>query len=564
MKAYQGSLFSSAILALWALGGMGTAGAATTPTLPMKSVQISYHGRGFLHTQGFVRGGTTYLPLNTVLQSLRNLGISARFEQQDFMIDNLNMGNIVDRPSQGSIDILVGPYRIANVPIVDGLPQYIPIWYVMQALKQVGVNSIWNGRSWTLLSTASPGPSTARMEHVMCCTVELGTEMRFALTGSPLTVSDGEGGTFTAVVGTRYPTADGYGQVVYFFHNNDLVGWTGKPGEVTEVQKMVKRGANTLAITYANYTPADPLSNPSLAPVTLTYHWADNAMHTSGFLPIGTLVPKLAVSYTGSITSTDIQSAVKSELLRLLPIGSTPVSLPGGQETILRVRGTGLMQPAYVMAYRNADTGTTPSQVGVMVASGFAGTMKEVWNQPNLGMTLKELNAGDVTGNGQNDIVLQASVSAMANHVLVLHVENGKWTPILNTYGFADVGNFIGNPGAGKQVALWVEDTGPLYDISMYHWSKSTAKMVPVANADFPKYFQNFVLPYYVHLYKQNLLAGQSPANPPKMVAYGVAESALDAGIKPLALKFAKIGLSQPATDYPSNQRLEQIVQAAK
>jgi hypothetical protein len=69
-------------------------------------------------------------------------------------------------------------------------------------------------------------PSAAQIKARLRHTIEVGTPGEyFRPLGRPLTIKDGRGtGTLTAVVGGRYPTADGLGQVVFFWHNQVFIG----------------------------------------------------------------------------------------------------------------------------------------------------------------------------------------------------------------------------------------------------------------------------------------------------------------------------------------------------
>src|SRR5437764_2593360 len=43
--------------------------------------------------------------------------------------------------------------------------------------------------------------------------------------GAPVTVADGAGGYLTAVPARRSPSADGHGELVFFWHNRTFLGW---------------------------------------------------------------------------------------------------------------------------------------------------------------------------------------------------------------------------------------------------------------------------------------------------------------------------------------------------
>lgn len=87
-----------------------------------------------------------------------------------------------------------------------------------------------------------------------------------------VSVSDGKGGWLTASVGRRTPSADGYGQLVFFFHNDDFVGWDSKY-ESTSIRSIEGYGIGCFKVTYANYAPEDPLCCPSLPDKVIFYRW---------------------------------------------------------------------------------------------------------------------------------------------------------------------------------------------------------------------------------------------------------------------------------------------------
>ncbi|MCF8566725.1 LppP/LprE family lipoprotein [Alicyclobacillus tolerans] len=101
-----------------------------------------------------------------------------------------------------------------------------------------------------------------------------------------ITVPDGHGGTLTAVGGTRFPTADGLGQVVFFFHNGEIADLSSDK-EAISVLSIKPAGTGSFAITYANYRPTDPMVHPTLPPQTITYTWNGNRMVPSAHLDSG-------------------------------------------------------------------------------------------------------------------------------------------------------------------------------------------------------------------------------------------------------------------------------------
>ncbi|WP_329248468.1 LppP/LprE family lipoprotein [Actinoallomurus sp. NBC_01490] len=129
---------------------------------------------------------------------------------------------------------------------------------------------------------ASGAPDQATIQSAMTRTVEVADPTtHFAPVGSPVTASDRNGGTLTAVIGQRTPTADGHGQLVFFWQGSRFIGWDAET-ESMSIRKVT--GANGyFTVTYVHYAANDPACCPSLAPVNVTYVWQDD-----GFVPSGT------------------------------------------------------------------------------------------------------------------------------------------------------------------------------------------------------------------------------------------------------------------------------------
>ena len=103
---------------------------------------------------------------------------------------------------------------------------------------------------------------------------------------APVTVSDGQGGTLTAVAAIRNPSADGHGALVFFWHNSEFLGWDGGQEAMT-TYRVVASGPGDLAVTYANYAANDALCCPSLAPVTIIYRWDRGRLQPNEPVPPG-------------------------------------------------------------------------------------------------------------------------------------------------------------------------------------------------------------------------------------------------------------------------------------
>ncbi|MCL6594662.1 MAG: LppP/LprE family lipoprotein [Firmicutes bacterium] len=113
-----------------------------------------------------------------------------------------------------------------------------------------------------------------------------------ALLGKIVSVPDGHGGTLTAVPAVRYPTADGYGQLVLFWVGRRLVGsnnLTPLPDLGPEAVSLavVRAGPDRIVVRYARYRASDPMYRPSLPPGYVTYSWDGKRLVASGPVPRG-------------------------------------------------------------------------------------------------------------------------------------------------------------------------------------------------------------------------------------------------------------------------------------
>ena len=135
-------------------------------------------------------------------------------------------------------------------------------------------------------SNAFSPPTMAQIRAVMARTVEVQNPSEsFVPEGKPVTISDGRGtGTITAVVGRRNPTADGLGQLVFFFHNATFVSWDTNV-ESEQIQGIQARAPGMFAVTYTHYGPKDPTCCPTLKPVTITYSWSSSDIFISPAIP---------------------------------------------------------------------------------------------------------------------------------------------------------------------------------------------------------------------------------------------------------------------------------------
>jgi hypothetical protein len=141
--------------------------------------------------------------------------------------------------------------------------------------------------SGTSSPTSPVAPSAADISRILTHTVETASpSTHFGDPSAPVTTGDGHGGTLTAVIAHRTPAADSHGYLVFFWHNNQFVGWD-RNQEAMTTKAVTAAGPGAFSVTYANYAGNDPACCPSLAPVTITYHWNGTRLQADQPVPPG-------------------------------------------------------------------------------------------------------------------------------------------------------------------------------------------------------------------------------------------------------------------------------------
>ncbi len=140
----------------------------------------------------------------------------------------------------------------------------------------------------TTTPKAAAAPTSQQVAAQIATTHETADPSEGFVGSPPVTVGDGAGGYLTAVSALRHPSADGHGDLVFFWHNQTFLGWdTNK-----ETWNVSIRGGGTNAIeaTYPDYAPGEPACCPTLPPVTITYSWNGVGLAQNRTLPAGAIV----------------------------------------------------------------------------------------------------------------------------------------------------------------------------------------------------------------------------------------------------------------------------------
>jgi hypothetical protein len=132
-----------------------------------------------------------------------------------------------------------------------------------------------DGSTSTTTSTSVPatsgGPTpedvAATMRHT---TLEDDPDQYFVPFDTPITISDGAGGTLTAIIGGHVNSADGGGQLVFFWHNDAFLGWD-KDHEGFKVSVQAGDGA-AFRVSYVYLRDGEPACCPT-GTVDVVYAW---------------------------------------------------------------------------------------------------------------------------------------------------------------------------------------------------------------------------------------------------------------------------------------------------
>jgi len=146
--------------------------------------------------------------------------------------------------------------------------------------------------STTSTSTTTTGvaaaPSAQTIAATIATTHEVTSPNEGFSGGTPVTVGDGHGGSLTAVVAGRTPSADGHGWLVFFWHDGTFLGWD--TDQESWNVSVSAHGPDGIQATYPQYAPKDPACCPSLPPFTTTYSWNGTKLSHTGQLPPGVIV----------------------------------------------------------------------------------------------------------------------------------------------------------------------------------------------------------------------------------------------------------------------------------
>ncbi|MCL6443171.1 MAG: LppP/LprE family lipoprotein [Alicyclobacillus sp.] len=532
-----------------------------------------------------------FLPLQTVVEAIEASGFHVTFDGALLLINNLAFQSraLLLPQQKDQINIVDDTWDQPNVPLItvkvgSSRQTFIPVSAVVQALTQgdSGTFVTWKAGRLSITNDTMGAPSTWYIEQIMASTRESGdSKEHFALTGKPVTITLGNGDTVTACIGTRAPSADGYGQAVFFFHNQQFIGVDSQV-EKAQIQSLkASKSGLEFEVTYANYAKDDPMVDPSLPPATITFEWdgshfvprdkekipsgASNGIRfTPASIPSAAVIAASsrstpATPQTSPFSINAVPMAVQQVFAKALKAKGKLLNLPGQQSPYLPVDLNGDGNMSYAAAYKAAHGRVGLMVVGLSMMDGVPNGWKVMFNVVSDGAQLQELNAGNMVGDGSNEIAFQSYVGDGANDVYILKDIDGTVKPILHVTGAADIGDYN---GLGQmEAAVWLHDTGPMEKIQLYAWNSTKHAYQPANSLAFPRYFGRVVWNYD----QQAFQSGPAKGDLSKMADAMWASTYLNMGNYMKAIAAAKAGLrvKHAATAYPPNSVLKSILRQA-
>ena len=194
----------------------------------------------------------------------------------------------------GYVIVQFAQYRKTDPMVAPSLPpeQVTYRWDGHRLVASQAVSAATgNGLAMTLPAGDTGQLTRAMVDAVLAQATENGSGMHLALDGKIISVSDGHGGTLTAVPVVRSPTADGYGQYVLFWDNTAFLGSDRLAklpdlGEESAQIAIVSSGPNSITLRFPRYKKTDPMYAPSLPSADVAYHWTGFALAASRPVPL--------------------------------------------------------------------------------------------------------------------------------------------------------------------------------------------------------------------------------------------------------------------------------------
>lgn len=137
---------------------LSTSGPADSTVRSTGLKRIVYNGAPLFTITSITRSGTTYMPIWYVMQVLTRAGIPNHWTGTQWDVTASGApGAISYRPNTASQRAIVwnGKLFVTVDVIVQNKTTYMPIWYVMKLLRQIGLATQWNGTTWSITRTTA-------------------------------------------------------------------------------------------------------------------------------------------------------------------------------------------------------------------------------------------------------------------------------------------------------------------------------------------------------------------------------------------------------------------------
>lgn len=143
---------------------------STTYTFSQKSIVLN--GQFVMNVMRIVHNNTTYMPVWYLEQVLNKLNIQAKWSASTWELTlpstiTPDLTNI--SLTAGATAIRINGTTVSNITAIDyqdpnspgTITAYLPIWYLQDVLLRMGIQSSWNGQTWTLTSGQTPSSGTS-------------------------------------------------------------------------------------------------------------------------------------------------------------------------------------------------------------------------------------------------------------------------------------------------------------------------------------------------------------------------------------------------------------------
>ncbi|MDQ0191000.1 peptidoglycan-binding protein [Alicyclobacillus cycloheptanicus] len=147
--------------------GGGNSGGETTPAYPpLAAKSVVFNGKSIATVQAFAQGGTTYMPVDSLSNVLSQLGVQTKWSgsvwqwtfPSSFSLDLSDLSvpaGTVSITFNGTTVMRATPETNVDPNQAGATVDYVPIYNLQQALKRAGIQSTWDGATWTMSTVAS-------------------------------------------------------------------------------------------------------------------------------------------------------------------------------------------------------------------------------------------------------------------------------------------------------------------------------------------------------------------------------------------------------------------------